>query len=315
MSARVALPTLGMTLLLVFGSATAARAGAWTLAPGEYASTFRSGIYSADTYHDPNGDRAFLFGGGEQEQRSLLSFNELGWKKNLSFILGIPVSSVTRRQVSGPALPTATGFADALIGFKYRLANGGTAAALELGWRPPLSYERNLFLTHQDSIRCGDADGDGDSLDANCVRQTGEARLGDGINDVSLALHLGSAITSRGFVQASGGYRYRFEDPDDQVVVTADAGVWITRSLLLAGQYVGEFASTNSERLTDKISRQRAGPTLLLRVDDRLDVFAGSMHTADARNTLHTDEYHVGITFKQTGLHRLQGFLGGVASP
>jgi hypothetical protein len=297
------------------GVPTLGAAGAWQLAPGEYYSEIRGGFFSSDTYHHHDGFRRYLAGGGLHEERSLLSYNELGWTNRLSFIVGIPVLSVTRRTLDDPQPPTATGFGDALVGLRFGLANGRTAMALELDWKAPLSYERDRSFSRQDSIRFGDATGDGDSLDANLFRTGGEPRLGDGQQDLTLALHVGTALTSRGFVEASGGYRYRFEDPEDQIVVAADAGFWLSNRLLLGGRYLGEIAASEGPRLTDAPTRHRAGPTLLLRVDEHIDFFVASLHTAAAENALHTDEYYVGVSFKQTRLDRLQGFLGGSTQP
>jgi len=321
MRAHPALPALLMTVVLAALSRTAG-AGAWNLAPGEYYSEFRSGFFSADTYHNPNGDRLTLFGGGLQEERSLLSYTELGWKKRVSFILGIPARSVVRRFGSGADTsyrPAATGLADGLVGFRYGLVNGKTALAIELDWKPPLGYDRSQYLSlrsHADSVRYGDTNGDGDSLDVNRMRQSGTPRLGDGQQDLTLALHVGTALPfMRGFFQASGGYRYRFEDPADQIVASADLGVWILPSLMLAGRYQGEIAANEEGLPTADPDRHLAGPMLLYRVDDRLDVFASSLHTAMANNALHTDEIFVGVAFKNTKLNRQQGFLGGLAGP
>jgi hypothetical protein len=318
MSARIALPVLGLAALASLTLDQRAFAGAWTPAPGEYYSELRGGWFSSDGYHDENGDRWFIHGGGLIEQRSLLFYNELGWKPRWSLVLGIPLVSVTRRfgAAGGERVPpTVTGLGDAVVGLRYRIANGRTGAALELDWKAPLSYERSRFfpVTRADSIAAGDTDGDGDSLNLSVVRHLGSPVLGDGQSDVALKLHLGTAIP-RGFLQASGGYRYRFESPKDQVVLSADLGVWLTRSLLLAGRYEGEIAG-QGDRPADEPDRHRVGPTLVYRVDDMLDLFAATMHTASASNALHTDEVYVGVAFKQTKLSRLQGFLGSAAAP
>ena len=55
-----------------------------------------------------------------------------------------------------------------------------------------------------------------------------------------------------------------------------------------------------------------AGPVLLYRVDDRLDLMAGSWSTAAARYAPHYDQVYVALAFKQTKLNRAQGFLGGL---
>ena len=328
MNARAASPVVMLALLALV--APAAQAGPWSLAPGEYYSQFLGGWSSSDGYHDLNGDRRFLFKGGLLEERSLLSYTEMGWKKRVSFVLGIPVRSVTRRFGAAgnqAALPTATGLADALVGFRYRLANGRSAAAIEVDWKPPLSYDSGLRLTRQDSLLAGDANGDGDSLDVNAVRQMSRPTLGDGQNDVTVTLQLGTALTRRGFLQVAGGYRYRFQDPKDQVVLGADLGLWMTRTLMIAGRYDGVVtvqdlsSSEAGERFgieTDSFERlvhHRAGPMLIFRVDDHLDLIVNTMHTVTAKNALHTDEVYVGIAFRQSKLNRLQGFLGNLSNP
>jgi hypothetical protein len=57
------------------------------------------------------------------------------------------------------------------------------------------------------------------------------------------------------------------------------------------------------------------GPEIRYRVDDRLDVIAGSNHTAGGHHVDHVDEFYAGIAFRQTKLNRLQGFLGNLSRP
>jgi hypothetical protein len=320
MRTRFALSAGSFALLAVICSTLPAHAGPWSLAPGEYYSEFLAGWFSSDHYHDANGDKWPLAGGGLWEERSLLSYTELGWKKHLNFVLGIPAVSVTRQfgqaQQAVHPVPTATGLGDALVGFKWRLANGKTAAALELDWKPPLGYERSRFFAHADSAAAGDFNGDGDSLDVNRLNQLGSPVLGDGQNDVTVSLLLGTGIGSRVFVEGSGGYRYRFEEAfADQIVASADLGIWLTRSLMLGGRYLGELNAQKSDNPTRDPERHRAGPILVLRVDERLDVIASTLHTVNATNALHTDEVFVGVAFRQNKLDRLQGFLGGGTKP
>ncbi len=317
MNARAALSAVLFAISLLLAPVSLAHAGAWSLKPGEYFTEFLAGWSSSDFYHDQNGDKRPLARGGLWEERSLLSYSELGWKPKLSFLFGLPARSVTRRfgaAAGGRTVPTATGLSDALVGFRWNLANGRTAATVELDWNPPLGYERDQFLTHADSVAAGDSNGDGDSLDVNRARQLGSPVLGDGQNDVTLSLHAGTALMSRGFLQVSGGYKYRFENPLDQIVASADLGLWITRSLMLAGRYQGEIAASEGEVPTSNPDRHRAGPMLVYRLDG-MDLLLASMHTAAATNALHTDEVFVGVAFRQTKLNRLQGFLGGSSNP
>jgi hypothetical protein len=287
-------------------------AGPWQLDPGEYFSEFRAGFFSADTYHRQNGTRALLGGGGLHEEYSLISYNELGWKKHTSFIFAVPTRNVVRRTQTLPDPPSATGFADGLLGFRYNLSNASRAISVELDWRPPLGYKRNHYLSHADSVLAGDRNGDGDSLDFNVVREVGQPTLGEGVQDLSLVVHVGSTFPGwKAFAQASGGYRYRFEDFADQIVASADIGMWLTHTVMLSANYVGEIAMGEGDNPTLDPDRHLVGGRVVYRVDERLDVFAGSLHTAKANNALHTDEIYVGVSAHHTKLNRLQGFLGG----
>ena len=331
MNARAARPLAALTLCLLVANGRPAHAGPWSLSPGEYYSQFLGGWSSSDTYYDQAGGRYFLEKGGLVEERSLLSYTELGWKKNLSFVLGIPVRSVTRTEgavANHAVLMTTTGFADAQLGVRYRISNGPSAAAVQLDWKPPLSYDRDLRLTREDSLLAGDTNGDGDSLNMFIARQLSRPILGDGQNDLTLSLHLGTALSKiRGFVQVDAGYRYRFEDPRDQLVGGADLGFWLARSIMVAGRYKGNYTletsglSPVSEKYgagtdpNERFVRHRAGPMLIYRVDDRLDLIASTLHTFTAKNVLHTDEVFVGIAFRHATLNRYQGFLGNLKEP
>jgi len=314
MSARLRWFVLSIVMSLLFPGARA-HASAWSLAPGEFYSELRGGWFSADTYHDPNGDRAFLAGGGLWEQRSLTSHTEFGWKPRLNFIIGIPVVSVSRTlSPDHRDLFTQTGLGDAQIGFRYKIFSGPAAAAFQVDWKAPLSYERSGFMSHADSVEAGDSSGDGDSLDANAARQLGHPVLGDGQQDVTFSLLYGGPLTKKGFFEVTGGYKYRFEKPKDQIVLAADVAYWVTSNLLIAGRYRAEMAG-DGDRPTDEPDQHRVGPWLVYRIDDRMDLFAGSLSTYSANNSLHTDEIQVGFAFRHTKLNRLQGFLGGTAAP
>jgi len=316
MSARVAWLSALLLALSSVLSSSVAMAGPWALAPREFYVDFRGGHYSADTYHDVIGDRQPLFGGGDEQVSSLASHVEMGWKKNLSIAFGIPMTSVSRVPDTAPAPLTSTGFGDGLFGLRYNLRNGRSAMSLQFDWNPPLGYRRTRSLTGEDSLACGDSSGDGDSLDTNCARQSGNAVLGEGVQVVTFSFHAGTALPfAAGFAQAAVGYRYRFEDPVEQIVAAGDVGWWAMPTLLIAGHYTAEFAADNPDRLTDKVSSQRVGPVLLYRVTPTLDVYAGSLHTMAANNATHSDEFYVGLSMRHTGLNRLQGYLGGAREP
>ena len=303
MSARFALPTLLIALLTALTPVRPAAAGPWGLARGEWAANLEGSTFTANTFHAV-GFRADT--GLIVEERAVRATVELGWKRNLTVVLGLPAVSVTRR--SANIQGTATGFQDALIGLRYNIANTSTAAAFEIDWNTPSGYNRNL-----------------DSLGV---------RLGDGLQELSGRLMLGAALGRRGFVEGSLGYGYRYlgiakrdQRPvapgdrslakylwSDRLHASADVGIWLGPSLLAGGRYRGVKTLSNGA-LAPEASAHLASPILVYRVDDRLDMFAGSWSTASGRNTLHYDQVYLGLSFRNTKLHRLQGYLGGAQAP
>lgn len=298
---RTFLAALVLGVLLVRTSA----AGPWTLGKGEKASTVFGDFFSADTYHDENGDRHTLGGGGLIERRGVTWGGELGWKKKVSLLYSIPFESSSRRLGGGdhpPYVPSATGFGDAHFGFKYALKSGKTAAAFQVDWKAPLGYERAPTYFSDDST------------DINIAEHTDNPKLGDGQQDVSGILHVGTAIGHKGFAQAAGGYTYRFEAPENLIVLSADVGWWVSGPLLIGGQYRGQLANQGDNPTRDS-DRHLVGPVLLYRVDDKMDMYVTTLHTASAKNAVHTDAIYVGMSFKATKLDRLQGYLGTTKQP
>ncbi|MBI1798572.1 MAG: transporter [Candidatus Eisenbacteria bacterium] len=279
--------------------ARSAAADPWLLAPGDHYYQLGGSYFSADSYHRLGGDRAPLDGGGLHEEKAVYSYNEFGWKKSRTLILGFPYLSVTRRggAASAGSGRTETGFGDLLAGVRWRLHEGPAALSLETDWIAPLGYDSDL-----------------------------SPRLGDGSSSISGALQYGMPVASRGFLELEGGYRYFLypKSPTDQMLAGATLGIWLGRSLLIAGRYEGKFGGSSGDTIyralpgdavpgttDDQITTHLAGPVLVYRVDDHIDLIGGSMHTASAKNALHIDRFYVAVAMKQTRLNRLQGLLGG----
>ena len=127
--------------------------------------------------------------------------------------------------------------------------------------------------------------------------------LGNGFQEGIGQLELGTEIRPlQAFVQVAGGYRAILDAPDDprlqkdEVLASADVGWWPSPSLLISGSYRGRFESSDAA-LPETV--HEVGPQLLYRVDDNLDAFAGSLHTASGKNVIHTDQYYVGVAVKR----------------
>ena len=228
---------------------------------------------------------------------------EIGWKKHTAFLLSLPYVSNTFRFNDIPVWGNDTGLGNIGVGFRRQLLEGATALgvspelalAVEADWQAPLGYNRHLT-----------------------------PGLGDGLQVLGASVHLGSAVGGRGFWQLSGGMDRRFlslksksgsessERWANEGNATADLAIWLGRSFLVGGRYEGNFTLSHGDLLLDR-SQHLVGPVAVYRVDDRLDVKAGSLHTAMGKNVFHVNQYYVAVAFKNTRLNRLQGFLGGTA--
>ena len=318
MRARVALRIL--TLASAFGLiARPAGAGPWGLAPREWYERVESGVFSSPSVYLDSGLRADT--GLVVERRTVSLYNELGWKQGMTFLFRLPAVSVTRRDDSRAKQATATGLQDLLVGMRFSLLQGRVPTALEVAWTAPLGYNRNL-----DALGMG---------------------LGDGQQQLSVELHAGMEFLGRGFVQVSGGRVDRFlgtggmvralypvvratrlesdsalranSDSEravwsDRLAASADAAFWVSRSVLAGARYRG-FVTLSRGQLTPDINLHQMGPMVLYRVDDRLDVYAGSWIATAGRNTSRANEAYAGLAFHKTKLNRLQGFLGGKQGP
>jgi hypothetical protein len=306
MSARAASSALILSLLIAPAFCCPAQAGPWLPAPGEYCTELNGGLFSANTYRNEAGDRVSL--GGKWEERSLLSTMELGWKKNLSVVIAAPFISATRQDRVGDTTSTSAGLEDFRFGLRFGLHQGPTALAAEFDWQAPLGYGRESSL-FADSLR------------------------GDGLQQLSLSLLFGRPLAERGFLQLGTGLGFRYLSITRKsanatagamnaaadmwsypFLASADLGLWLKPSLLIGARYSGLMTLSHGD-LSPERTRHLAGPVVLWRVDERLDLSAGSWSTAMAKNALHYDQVYVALTFKQTRLNRLQGFLGGTKAP
>lgn len=278
-------------------TATAALAGPWALAPGEYYTELSGSSFSTSSYYDNNGAR--IETGGFYEQRGLTSTTELGWKKHWSLQLSLPLLSNTARDVAGNSA-TSSGLGDFGLGFRYALRSGAVASAIQLGWRAPAGYNRSL-----------------------------PPGLGTGLQRLEASFEMGMPVTKLGFVQGGAGWAYdyyqfpsRTTDPNegasalewqDNLLIHGAAGVWLGE-VLVSGLYDAEIGRRggHEDALT---TSQLVGTRFIYRVDERLDAFAGSWHSPGGENVLHINEFYAGVAWKMTKLNRLQGFLGGNTRP
>lgn len=302
MRARIAFPLLTILVLAAAGSPRSADAGAWGLQKGEWYANLEGSNFVSDTYlSDAGGVRSDS--GLVVEERALRSEVELGFRRHVALLFGLPALSSTHRdaRVQG----TATGFQDVKLGLRYSLVNAKNGAAVGLVWNGPSGYNRKL-----------------DSLGIE---------LGEGLQELVADLQVGTALQARGFVEGGIGYGRRFlgigERTSDGYVpgdgqtakyqwadrlhLSADLALWLGRNWLASGRYRGQITLSHGALEPDE-NYHLLGPELHYRFDERIDMFAGTWSTASGKNTLHFDQYYLGLAFRKNKLNRLQGYLGGI---
>lgn len=354
MSARAASSALILSLLIAPGFFRPAQAGPWLPAPGEYCTELRGGLFNADTYRNNDGKRTPL-GGEWEERSILGTVELGWKKNvsvvfaapfiGTTGMAGVGSATSTGLEDLGLGLrvglmrgPTALAaeldwqtplgydressmFADSLRG------GGFQQLSLSLLFGRPIARRGFMQLGAGAGIRSGSGVGD-DEIIAQLFADAKSHWLSQ--QDASFSP---SATT---LVAAANCAEYQ----SLPLMASADLGLWVTRSLLLCARYSGVTVLANKEFTVPMASsggvplipggpvqpwnyevsgvvraRHLAGMSLVWRVDERLDLTAGSWSTMMARNSLHYDQVYVALTFKQTSLNRLQGFLGGTKAP
>ena len=307
--------------------ASVALASPWALQPGNFYSELSGSFYSTQTFyrnHDEAREQLY----GRLEQRALRSHNEFGWKKWATMWIDVPFVSRTFVPDVGTA-STSTGLGDLDFGLRIPILTGNLPVALELGWVAPLGTNRALFPGTSGS----------GGLHGYSIRERSSAVLRDsslffsqGLQSLSASLELGGALGGRSYWTLGGGYRTTFLSAGkrkvndryaDFAVGGATLGLWMSDHLLVSGGASGVWqvsqggAYDRHGPIPDpngpdlQTVSMLVGPRFTYRIDDKMDVFAGSWHTPAGRNVLHQDQFYAGIAWKHTGLDRLAGALGG----
>ena len=292
----------------------------WVLKPGEFYSELTGSLFSANSFFNSDRDRPSL--GGKLDERELTSFTELGWKKQASFWIGVPLVSRGFTRFSG-GTSTSTGLGDLDLGVRFRIRGGTTPASVSFGWTAPLGANRKLFPGIG-----GDGGTDPGSYPPYSPSNASDTSLyfNQGLQSLRAGLDFGGRAWKRSFWTAGGEFRYRFLEFGNTGVNSHNArflggnaslGWWLYPNLLVSGFFQGEWLTSQSENYDRHLSydldptRMLIGPRLTWRVDDRMDVLAGSWHVLRGENVLHYDEYYFGIAWRQSSLSRYAGAYGG----
>ncbi len=318
----------------VLSVVSAAHAGPWGLPRGEFYTELTGHFFSSNTYLDKDGTR--LSFDAAFEERALTSHTEIGWKKNTTFVMELPfVGRTVAPHAQGLPSFEYSGLGDIGLGLRFSLAQGAMPMAIEVGWTAPMGTNRNLFPGSSGS---GGTDPTSWPTQAyEPLATDSSAFFNTGLQSLGARFDIGGGLRDNLFWSAGAGYRTRYftflaRKDDDRFAdfreIDAQLGWWISKEVLLTGQFSGEWQSRqgeNYDRIPDSGPTQGepellsknllVGPRFTYRVDERMDVFAGSWHTWNGENVLHENYYFLGIAWKNSSLDRLAGALGGTKAP
>jgi hypothetical protein len=310
------------TLTLASASRAGIPAGAtpWVLKPGEFYSEVYGSVFAANSFLDDDKNRPPL--NGKLDQRELVSYTEMGWKQSASVWLGIPFVNRGFTRFTG-GTSTSTGLGDVDLGVRFRIKGGSSPASWSLGWTAPLGANRKLFPGSD-----GDGGTDPASYPPYSPSNASDTSLyfNQGLQSLRAGVDFGGHAWKSAFWTAGGEFRYRFlefgsSDSSSHnarfIGASASLGWWVHRNLLVSGVFQGEWLTQQSENYDRNLAADRdpkrilAGLRATWRVDDRMDVFAGSAHVASGANVIHYDQYYFGIAWRQSSLSRYAGAYGG----
>jgi len=274
-----------LVLLLLPAAAHAFDGGAWTVSPGEwYSEVSATRAYAASRFF-PDGRNGALANEGRFQQFEVTSYNELGWRKNTSFMLAIPFTSLALRDRQQSA--TVSGLSDFVAGIRMRLKDEKPAFVFDAGWIAPAGYNKNL-----------------------------SPRLGDGRHKFFGSMHAGVSLPFfPGFVQAARGFYFVTEDGELYWRTRVEAAGWIGSKVLIGLRYADQAPLSVSGGVGEFPHNYLAGATATVRVDDRMDISVGADRQFFGRNALDGTQFQVVLGFKRTKLGSMQGHLGGGLSP
>ncbi len=297
----VALALAALPAILV---TPAAHAGAWIPDRGESVSQVSASLFSATSAYDATGERAPS--PVRWQDRTLMGAREVGWIHHTSLRYRVPFQSATVRNDFGSY--TSTGISDLALGLRLGMRRGQVPMTVSIDWMAPAGYNRAQSL------------------------------LGEGLQQLTSAIDIGWAFSPRGFVQGSiaGGERYLSlsqkpltESARRRATIglaSADAGWWLRPALLLGGRYQG-YVTTSTGIGEPTRNLHVAGPFALLRVNETLDLQAGTWSGFSGKyepagngatplpRALHYDQVYVAAMFRQIRTTRLLGQLGVTRQP
>ena len=192
---RVTIPVIALPLLLL--TSQTAFAGAWTLPEGKSYHKVAGNFFTADENfgQDPAGF-------GEFTDYTLNYYGEFGLTDKLTFITQLPIRR-SESEAFGSTVSN-TGVGDVDLGLRYNFLSSDWVVSGQFLYKAPFLYDENDALP-----------------------------LGNGQSDFEFRLQLGRSLHPYGYFGLEVGYRFRDDDPSDEIRYLAEYGFDLNENIYL----------------------------------------------------------------------------------
>jgi protein XagA len=209
-----------LTIVLVTAFAGASFAGAWTAPKGNFYEKLAYNYYYSHETFDSSGNRGGTPNNGKFTDNNISNYFEYGLTNDLTVINAMTYKWLINED--NTTHTTANSLGDVDLGLRYKLldSNAGIVST-QLLVKIPGAYGRNDALP-----------------------------LGNGQFDTELRLLYGRSLYPLipGYGNVEIGYRWRAEDPSDELRYLVEFGVDITRSIYTRAKLDGTFSMDNGKK-------------------------------------------------------------------
>jgi protein XagA len=270
---------LFITGILMSFTAVTCFAGAWTLQKGKIYDRLAVNYYFADREFDDEGHRNDLADNGKFRDYNINNYIEFGLTDKITLINSLYFKKIEKED---DVKETKTyGIGDIDLGVKYKLTEGT--------W--------GIFST-QALVKIPEAYDEDDDLP-----------LGNGQYDLELRVLYGRSLYPAvpGYCNVELGYRWRLDDPSDEIRYLIEFGIDITKSLYgrvkLDGTYSmdnGEhFDETGNPTTTNSFDIGKLDMTLGYKINKSWGIEAGYMPAIYGQNIAAGATYTIAISLQQ----------------
>ena len=268
-----------ITGILILFAASTCFAGAWTLQKGKIYNRLAVNYYFADREFDDEGHRNDLADNGKFRDYNINNYIEFGLTDKITIINSLYFKKIEKED---DVNKTKTyGIGDIDLGVKYKLVEGT--------W--------GIFST-QTLVKIPEAYDADDDLP-----------LGNGQYDMELRLLYGRSLypSIPGYCNVEVGYRWRLDDPSDEIRYLIEVGMDFTKSLYGRVKLDGTYSMDNGEHLdesgnpttTNNFDVGKLDVTLGYKINKSWGIEAGYMHAIYGQNIAAGATYTIAISLQQ----------------